>query len=763
MIFLVLLLSFLFQICSCGNIDVGVGIWDITGPSVDINFMGYALPSQRGTGIHQRLRSRAFVFRSVSEDANGKEKFVAFVSIDGGMASDLVKMKTVDRIREKLGEDIYTTENFGLSGTHTHSGPAGFLQYVLFQVTSFGFVHETFDSLVEGIASSVVMAHNNLQKADILLSQGKLFDANINRSPTSYLLNPQAEQDKYKDQGDTDKNMLLLQFLGDANKLKAGAFAGGSKQLLGVLNWFAVHGTSMNNTNTLISGDNRGYASYLMERKMNGPNVQTGLGPFVAAFASSNLGDVSPNTDGAKCIDTGEPCDGLTSSCNGRCENCIAFGPGENGDNFESCEIIGRKQYDHAISLLKSNEQTVVDGVVDFRHSFVDFSELIVNITTADGQQEEVKLCSPAMGYAFAAGTTDGPGAFGFTQGTTTGNPFWDKVSGLLSVPTQEEIDCQHPKPILLNTGDVDRPYEWDPKILPLQILRVGSVFILNVPCEFTTMAGRRLREAIHDVLKANLPAEETEGEIFVTIAGLSNSYASYTVTYEEYQAQRYEAASTIFGPHALEGYIQEFSRLAMDMARGRPSATGPSTPDLSDKQLELVREPKFDSCPEDWPLGLTRGGSRALCFGEVVAGKDAKEVYTRGQVVQASFYGASPRNNNRPQDTYMTVERIVEGQEQNTVVAWDGDWHTTFTWTKIRESESESHVEFVMARDRSSVGLKGTSTSTESQATLAFTIPDEWPAGTYRMCYFGDHKLRGNKGKTVPFTGCTSNFQIQA
>ena len=33
--------------------------------------------------------------------------------------------------------------------------------------------------------------------------------------------------------------------------------------------WFPVHTTSMNNTNDLISGDNKGYASYLMEQHMN--------------------------------------------------------------------------------------------------------------------------------------------------------------------------------------------------------------------------------------------------------------------------------------------------------------------------------------------------------------------------------------------------------------------------------------------------------------------------------------------------------------
>ena len=57
--------------------------------------------------------------------------------------------------------------------------------------------------------------------------------------------------------------------------------------------------------------------------------------------------------------------------------------------------------------------------------------------------------------YSFAAGTTDGPGMFNFAQGTTTENPFWDRVRDFLSEPTQEEMDCQAPKPILLNTGEL--------------------------------------------------------------------------------------------------------------------------------------------------------------------------------------------------------------------------------------------------------------------------------------------------------------------
>ncbi len=48
-----------------------------------------------------------------------------------------------------------------------------------------------------------------------------------------------------------------------------------------------------------------------------------------------------------------------------------------------------------------------------------------------------------------------------------------------------------------------------------------------------------------------------------VVIAGLSNSYSGYIATYEEYQVQRYEGASTIFGPHTLSAYQQLFAQLA--------------------------------------------------------------------------------------------------------------------------------------------------------------------------------------------------------
>lgn len=57
-----------------------------------------------------------------------------------------------------------------------------------------------------------------------------------------------------------------------------------------------------------------------------------------------------------------------------------------------------------------------IKGKVDFRHAFLDFSKLEVNVSIG-GASKVVKTCPAAMGFGFAAGTTDGPGAFDFKQG----------------------------------------------------------------------------------------------------------------------------------------------------------------------------------------------------------------------------------------------------------------------------------------------------------------------------------------------------------
>jgi neutral ceramidase len=559
------------------------------------------------------------------------------------MGSDLVNQRVVERLRGRTNNTLCRLENLSITGSSTHSAPGGFLQYASTQVTNLGFSSEMLETIVEGVVQAILRAQESLQPGTLKLAQALLFDANVNRSPSSYLLNPASERELYADLGDTDKTMTQLMI------------TAASGQDLGVLNWFAVQGTSMNSSNHLISGDNKGYASYLMEKQYNGNESLPGRGSFVAAFASTNLGDASPNTAGSRCVDTGLPCDFTASTCNGQMKLCVGSGPGHN--MWDSTEIIGRKQFEMAVNLLHSSNTTVLEAEVSFRHSFVDFSNL--NITLDNGDM--VSTCPAALGYGFAAGTTDGPGTWNFQQGANSSNPFWDVLSHFLSIPTEEQTKCHSPKPILLNTGLLSRPYDWDPSVLPISIFRVDRFFLLNVPAAFTTMAGRRLRKAVQEVLIAGGVANPV-----VTIAGLANSYSYYVTTFEEYGEQRYEAASTLYGPHTLSAYIQEFRRISLDLLENRLSETSASPRDSSKRQVSFIPPVALDT------IGLWRD------FGSVAV--DAKDAYTVNQSVVVSFRSASPRNDHRIEGTFLTVDILDEYGHWQTLYV-DGDWCTKLIW----------------------------------------------------------------------------------
>lgn len=284
----------------------------------------------------------------------------------------------------------------------------------------------------------------------------------------------------------------------------------------------------------------------------------------------------------------------------------------------------------------------------------------------------------------------------------------------------------------MIKTGDIERPYQWDPTIVPLQVFRVGNVFIISVPGEFTTMSGRRLRATVKSIVEqANvlMPGQK----VYVTIAGLANTYSSYITTYEEYQAQRYEAASTIFGPNSLSGYIQEYTRIVTDLVTGKPTATGPSPPDLEDVQMELMPKAKFDRVP------------RGVSFGDVVKDKDVASNYSPGETASATFHSANPRNNQHIQGTFLTVERqrtTALGVTRWDVIATDGDWSTKFRWHAGKDDK---------------MGFEVVATSV---AEISWKIPDNVAVGTYRLCHTGDHRMASGD-KVIPFSGCSSTFTV--
>lgn len=68
--------------------------------------------------------------------------------------------------------NLYTENNVAISGIHTHAGPGGYLQYVVYIVTSLGFVRQSFDVIVDGIEKSIIQAHESLRPGSIFVNKG---------------------------------------------------------------------------------------------------------------------------------------------------------------------------------------------------------------------------------------------------------------------------------------------------------------------------------------------------------------------------------------------------------------------------------------------------------------------------------------------------------------------------------------------------------------------------------------------------------------
>uniref|UniRef100_A0A671S8Q0 Neutral ceramidase n=1 Tax=Sinocyclocheilus anshuiensis TaxID=1608454 RepID=A0A671S8Q0_9TELE len=441
------------------------------------------------------------------------------------------------------------------------------------------------------------------------------------------------------------------------------------------LSWFAVHPVSMNDTNRMVSSDNLGYSSYAFEQEKN-IGFLPGEGPFVAGFSSSNLGDSSPNIRGPICVNSGEKCDYLNSSCPiGGKKACIAFGPGEDSKGLSH---FSAKQELH--------------GPVYGAHQWVNMTD-----ETHTGQ-----TCKPALGHSFAAGTTDGGGEFNFIQGDTDGDPFWDGIRDAVLGPQNETTACHQPKPILFSTGEMDSPLPWHPAIVDIQIITIGSLAIVAVPGEFTHYC---------------LPQ-------IVVIAGLCNIYTHYITTYEEYQIQRYEGASTIYGPHTLSAYIQRYRGLARAIAHVMLCClTGPEPPFFDeDKLFNQVKDPAADVAPAD------------TTFGDVL--QQVNSVYKVGEIASVTFVAGNPRHSGDiVNKTFVTVERFNNDTNSWEIIHTDASWETRFHWIK---------------------GLAG-------QSKVEWHIPLTAQTGTYRIQHFGHYKQFTDNNTITPYVGTSDAFKHQS
>jgi neutral ceramidase len=643
--------------------QVGRGIADITGEPAGCGMLGYGKADQRTSGIHLRLRSRAFVFASATDGGNRR---VLLVVAELPLPMQSVTDEVLGRLADRFG-DRYTDENTLITTTHTHAGPGGYCGHLLYNLTTKGFHPATLEAIVAGIVESVERADADVAPAEVFLAHGELHDASANRSPTAFARNPEADRAVFPNGIDPQTTLLRIERDG---------------QPVGAINFFATHGTSMTNQNTLISGDNKGYAAFHWERLVESADYLAGQPSFIAAFAQTNPGDMTPNVD--------------RRSVGGR------QGIGPTQDDLENTRIIGRRQFDAAAALLAEGD--ALGHTVDARLTYVDLGNVDVRPEfTPDGRQHRT---GPAMAAASQiAGTDDGAGFAGFRQGR---NPTIDLLSSAIYRLSEKTRSAHAPKGLVVPLHRLNRVRPFVQERVPVQLLRLGRLYLIAIPGEPTIVSGLRLRRTVAAIVGADLHD--------VLCVGYSNAYIHYVTTPEEYDEQRYEGGSTLFGRWELPALMQVAAELATAMRDGEsvPLGQRPGPANTS----SWLRPPAAD-------VGE---------FGRVVAEPVAE--YRPGTTVRAEFASANPNHDLRRGGTFLEVQRREGGAWVR--VADDGDWSTTFRWRRAgKQLVERSH----------------------STATIEWNIPDETPIGEYRIVHHGT--ALAPDGTLTPFTGTTREFKV--
>ncbi len=552
---------------------IGCGKADITGYVFDKGMMGYSMPFNVVTGVETPLYARAFWIQEKDSDA-----FVVLVVAEICFYSIALKHEIIKQLQARYPDWGISENNVVLSTQHTHSGPGGYSHYMLYNLSIPGFQPKVFDQIVQGTVAAIEEAHQSKRLGKIHFSAGA-FDADepvaFNRSLNAYNRNPEIK-----------KKMLSSDWhLAVDREMKLLRFEGLDGVPIGSVNWFGVHTTSIGNENGRICSDNKGYAATYLENEAqseyDSPN-------FIAAFAQDTAGDVSPNH-------IYDPQRGCTR--------------GFHEDDFESAKHNGRIQFNKAKELFdRAIAEKAIEGGIDTAHEFIDMSNVEVDPEFVMGMQGK-RTAPQATGVSMLEGTVEGPGmpkAIGFfAKGLSNGVKLYEKTLFKLFANRQmrKNIDLKYEahgkKHIMMesNHGKLLGTYKvkkffipdfidpfvhrikvvdrkglarrtpWMPNIVPIQIVSIGSLAIVALPCEVTTIAGKRLREGIQKVLKH-------KGIDKVMIGAYSNGYCGYTTTPEEYDKQRYEGSHTLYGKWTLPAYQTKFKKLCIEMLKPEQDRT---------------------------------------------------------------------------------------------------------------------------------------------------------------------------------------------
>ena len=525
---------------------------------------GYAMHGfgnwhHRAQGEQSPLYARAFWL------ADKKNHGLIICCLDLGYVTHAMRTGIIERLQQIMGK-AFNPEALVLTCTHTHSGPGGCTHDAFYNVVTPGFVPDHLEKVVQAATTAITEAWQSAAPTELSLHSDAFANHTPvawNRSLKSWNRNPDVQKfEPHQCHLALDRRMQVLAFRRDG-------------QIKALLSLFGVHATCLGNSLRKHDGDNKGYAAAHAEHWL----ASQGSPDAVAIFAQGSAGDVSPHYHGPGQMARRRTIKGDTE--------------------YAYAQHNGEIQSQMALQMA-SAEGMVLKGSLDAIFSYADFTCQHADPRFANGNHRAF-TSDPCHGVAFFTGTpVDGPGMppiLGFlakpiARGLRLYRLKTRKHGPEFTEYYQQLYDAQGPKAVLMEANrkrilgqpldklmlpDFADPLVKEikrqaragainksamvPTVLPLQIVRIGSLAIVCCPGEFTSTAGRRVRETVQAVL-------QEQGISQSLICTYCNDYMGYVTTYEEYQQQAYEGGHTIFGQWTLAAFQTCFEKLAREFGK---------------------------------------------------------------------------------------------------------------------------------------------------------------------------------------------------
>jgi neutral ceramidase len=454
-------------------------------------------------GYWIRLRARSFFF----EDRQGHA--LALVSADLFAVPGGLKARVAELVQRGLADaklDVrLPPESIVLAATHTHQGPGNFMTSAIYNqfASSFpGFSRPLFDFLAKRIASAVVAsaidARSRKETVQLRLRTGEVgHGLLVNRAPRTFLLN--LERDS------------ILSALDDGTKPVCEPLPGepATEWQFGACPRLRAIDRGMTILEVSSGGTPLGALLFFAAH----PSVLEAAAPLYSPDVFGYAAQALRDRFGA-----------------------VGFFNGAEGDvvarrtqrDFADVAILGERLAEAALRIGEQPSTSLDAPDIQVKARAVDLTTSDQRTCGAARLSEQAVFGSAAMGGA--EGDRTALYDLGWREGPR-GKPGGDQAGKLPA------LDSPLLRPVKL-TKDFAPPGVF-PRWLPIAEAAIGPLRLLAVPFEASTAEGVALRAALGGA-----------GHGALEIVGLSNEYASYVATREEYGAQDYMGASTLWGPN---------------------------------------------------------------------------------------------------------------------------------------------------------------------------------------------------------------------